>query len=75
VQVLTFGAQTFRTRNFLDWMSDFENKLKLKSIGTPLMVLAVASDRLIEQVQEVARREVDGSVTCKLYVFFAFIVA
>ncbi|KAF5375031.1 hypothetical protein D9758_000282 [Tetrapyrgos nigripes] len=60
---------TFRTKNFLDWMSDFESKLKLKSIGTPLMVLAVANDRLIDQVQEIARREVDGSVASRQTLF------
>ncbi|THV04952.1 Rho GTPase activation protein [Dendrothele bispora CBS 962.96] len=61
--------KVFRTRNFLDWMSDFESKFKLKSIGTPLMILAVANNRLIEQVQEIATREVDGSVSSRQTLF------
>jgi hypothetical protein len=56
--------QTFNSRNFLDWMTDFENKLRLKTISTQLISLAVAKNNLIEQVQEVASREVDGTPSC-----------
>jgi len=63
------SRQIFRSRNFLDWMTEFESKLKLKSIGPSLMVLAVANNQLIEQVQEIARKEVDGSATCEFCIF------
>lgn len=53
--------KAFNSRNFLDWMHDFETKLKLKTISTQLMSIAVAENFLIEHVQEVAMREVDGT--------------
>ncbi|KAJ7225513.1 GTPase activating protein [Mycena pura] len=53
--------QTFNTRNFLEWMADFESKLKLKTISNQLISIAVAKNDLIEQVQEIAAREVDGT--------------
>ncbi|KAJ7169899.1 Rho GTPase activation protein [Mycena filopes] len=52
---------TFNTRNFLEWMTDFESKFKLKTISHQLISIAVAKNNLIEQVQEVALREVDGT--------------
>ncbi|CAK5264411.1 unnamed protein product [Mycena citricolor] len=55
--------QTFRTRNFLDWLSDFDTKLKLKNLSHQFISIAVARDDLIEQVQETAKREVDGTPT------------
>lgn len=57
-------GQTFNTRNFLDWMNDFESHLKLKTTSTQLMSIAVAGNVLIEQVQELASREVDGTPSC-----------
>ncbi|KAJ4486138.1 GTPase activating protein [Lentinula aciculospora] len=53
--------KTFRARNFLDWMAEFETKLKLKSIGSQMMAISIANNTAIEQVQELANREVDGS--------------
>ncbi|KAG7099214.1 hypothetical protein E1B28_001081 [Marasmius oreades] len=52
-----------RSRNFLDWLTDFESKLKLKTVASQLMSMAVAENKLIEQVQTLADREVDGSVS------------
>lgn len=45
-------------------MSDFESHLKLKTTSTQLMSIAVAGNVLIEQVQELASREVDGTPSC-----------
>ncbi|KAF5370234.1 hypothetical protein D9615_010078 [Tricholomella constricta] len=53
--------ETFNSRNFLDWIDDFESKLKLKALSTHLMSVAIARNVLIEQVQELASREVDGT--------------
>ncbi|TFK77098.1 Rho GTPase activation protein [Pluteus cervinus] len=53
--------KAFNSRNFLDWMADFESKLKLKTIASQLMSIAIARNVLIEQVQELALREVDGT--------------
>ncbi|KAF7320342.1 Elongation of fatty acids protein [Mycena kentingensis (nom. inval.)] len=52
---------TFNRRNFLEWMTDFETKFKLKTISHQLISIAVAKNDLIEQVQEIAAREVDGT--------------
>ncbi|ESK88880.1 gtpase activating protein [Moniliophthora roreri MCA 2997] len=66
--ILPFSAydrllKKLRSRNFLDWMTDLETKLKLKTVSTQLMSIAVADNTLIEQVSAVADREVDGSVS------------
>ncbi|KAK7064231.1 GTPase activating protein [Favolaschia claudopus] len=53
--------QTFTQRNFLDWMADFESKFKLKTVSQQLISIAVARNDLIEQVQDIALREVDGT--------------
>ncbi|KAF8973924.1 Rho GTPase activation protein [Flammula alnicola] len=55
--------QTCSSRSILDWMSDLENRLKLKSISSHLMSVAVATNVVIEQVQEYASREVENSAT------------
>jgi hypothetical protein len=65
--------QTFNLRNFMEWMSDFESKFKLKTISHQLISIAVARNDLIEQVQEIATREVDGTPSCEsLFVVVAF---
>ncbi|KAF6766033.1 GTPase activating protein [Ephemerocybe angulata] len=50
--------RTIQSRNFLDWLTELETKLKLKSISTAVMSLAVANDTLIKQIQDYATREV-----------------
>ncbi|KAF9044534.1 Rho GTPase activation protein [Hymenopellis radicata] len=52
---------TYNTRNFLDWMTDFERKLKLKTVVPQLIAIGVAQNNLVEKVQELAWREVDGT--------------
>ncbi|KAK7058960.1 hypothetical protein VNI00_001584 [Paramarasmius palmivorus] len=56
-------SRKLRSRNVLDWMTDLETKLKLKTVTTQLMSIAVADNKLIEQVSALADREVDGSVS------------
>lgn len=51
----------FTSRNSLDWMEEFESKLKLKTVATHLMSLAVANNKLVDHVQMLASREVDGT--------------
>jgi hypothetical protein len=46
-------------------MADFESKFKLKTISHQLISIAVAKNDLIEQVQEIALREVDGTPSCE----------
>lgn len=47
-------------------MSDLESRLKLKSISSHLMSIAVATNVVIEQIQDYASREVENSATCNL---------
>jgi len=65
LQVLSDVFQMCKSRNFLDWMSDLENSLKLKSISPHLMSIAIANDVVIEHVQDYAAREIVNSSTCK----------
>ncbi|KIY52724.1 Rho GTPase activation protein [Fistulina hepatica ATCC 64428] len=50
---------TLTSRNFLDWTTDFESKLKLpsKPMMTQLMAVAVARETLIDDVVALAERE------------------
>jgi hypothetical protein len=57
--------KTFNSRNFLDWMIDFETKLRLKTISSQLMSIAVAKNVLIEQVFDLADREVERTPICE----------
>ncbi|KAF7306927.1 Elongation of fatty acids protein [Mycena indigotica] len=61
--------QTFNTRNFLEWMTDFESKFKLKTISHQLISIAVAKGNLIAQVQEIAAREVEGTPSSHQTIF------
>ena len=54
-----------KSRNFLDWMSDLENTLNLKSISRHLMSIAIANDVVIEHVRDYAAREIANTSTCK----------
>jgi hypothetical protein len=45
-------------------MTDLEGRLRLKSIASHLMSIAVATNVVIEQVQKYASREVENSTTC-----------
>ncbi|KII86438.1 hypothetical protein PLICRDRAFT_93868 [Plicaturopsis crispa FD-325 SS-3] len=64
--ILPFAAyagllKTLQSRNILDWMSDFESKLQLKSIATELVSFAIARNILTEHLFAFADREVDGT--------------
>jgi hypothetical protein len=48
-------------------MIDLEGKLRLKTISTQLMSIAIVKNVLIEQVFELADREVDGTPSCESY--------
>jgi hypothetical protein len=46
-------------------MIDFETKLRLKTVSAQLMSIAVAKNVLIEQVFDLANREVDRTPICE----------
>ncbi|KAH9950344.1 Rho GTPase activation protein [Amylocystis lapponica] len=56
--------KTFSSRNSLDWMSDLESKLKLKTTSSHIISIAIAKNMLMENIMELADREVDGTLTC-----------
>ncbi|KZT02708.1 Rho GTPase activation protein [Laetiporus sulphureus 93-53] len=55
--------QTFSSRNSLDWMSDLESKLKLKHISKNIISIAIAKNVLVNDIMEIADREVDGTLS------------
>ncbi|KAG1757575.1 Rho GTPase activation protein [Suillus lakei] len=50
-----------RDRNVLEWMSDFERRLHLRTTSYQLMCIAIAKNVLVEHITEYADREVDGT--------------
>ncbi|KAG6898098.1 hypothetical protein C0992_005425 [Termitomyces sp. T32_za158] len=52
---------TLNSRNFLDWIDDLENKLKMKNVTQHLMPLAIDRDIVISHVEELAAREVNAA--------------
>ncbi|KAG1899236.1 Rho GTPase activation protein [Suillus fuscotomentosus] len=50
-----------RDRNVLEWMSDFERRLHLRTTSYQLMCIAIAKNILVEHITEYADREVDGT--------------
>ncbi|PFH54476.1 hypothetical protein AMATHDRAFT_54 [Amanita thiersii Skay4041] len=51
--------KTLNSRNYFDWLSEFESKLKLTNFAMPLVSIASANGSLVEQVQEYAEREME----------------
>lgn len=50
-----------RDRNILEWMSDFERRLHLRTTSYQLMCIAIAKNILVEHITDYADREVDGT--------------
>ncbi|KAG2366526.1 hypothetical protein BDR07DRAFT_1395750 [Suillus spraguei] len=50
-----------RDRNVLEWMSDFERRLHLRTTSYQLMCIAIAKNALVENITEYADREVDST--------------
>ncbi|KAG1833800.1 Rho GTPase activation protein [Suillus variegatus] len=50
-----------RDRNVLEWMSDFERRVHLRTTSYQLMCIAIAKNILVEHITEYADREVDGT--------------
>ena len=56
--------QTLHSRNHLDWMRELETRLKMKNVNNNIMSIAIAKNVLLENIMELADREVDGTQTC-----------
>ena len=54
-------TQVIHSRNFLDWITDLDNKWKITTLSTQFMYIAIANDRLVKQVMELADREVEST--------------
>ena len=46
-------------------MQEFETRLKMKNVNQNIMSIAIAKNVLLENIMELADREVDGTLTCK----------
>ncbi|RPD82540.1 Rho GTPase activation protein [Lentinus tigrinus ALCF2SS1-7] len=55
--------KTLHSRNHLDWMRDLETRLKMKNVNQNIMSIAIAKNVLLENIMELADREVDGTHT------------
>lgn len=60
-----FIAQTLHSRNHLDWMRELETRLKMKNVNNNIMSIAIAKNVLLENIMELADREVDGTLSCE----------
>ncbi|KAI0735157.1 Rho GTPase activation protein [Earliella scabrosa] len=56
--------KTLHSRNHLDWMRELETRLKMKNVNNNIMSIAIAKNVLLENIKELADREVDGTQTC-----------
>ena len=54
-----------RAKNYLDWIHELESKLAIRGISSDLVAVALAQDSLVQNIMELAGREVDGSERCK----------
>ncbi|KAI1797892.1 Rho GTPase activation protein [Ganoderma leucocontextum] len=55
--------RTLHSRNHLDWMRELEARLKLKNVNRDIMSIAIAKNALLDNIMELADREVDGTLT------------
>ncbi|KAI0756978.1 Rho GTPase activation protein [Daedaleopsis nitida] len=55
--------KTLHSRNHLDWMRELENRLKMKNVNNNIMSIAIAKNVLLDNIMELADREVDGTPT------------
>lgn len=55
------SSQVLKSRNYLDWIADFETKLKLKDTIEHIMAIAQAHGVLEDSIMDMAGREVDGT--------------
>ena len=50
-------------------MRDLETRLKTKNVNQNIMSIAIAKNVLLENIMELADREVDGTQTCECDAF------
>ena len=54
------AGKTLHSRNHLDWMRELETRLKMKNVNNNIMSIAIAKNVLLENIKELADREVDA---------------
>ncbi|KAI0073136.1 Rho GTPase activation protein [Panus rudis PR-1116 ss-1] len=62
-------VRTLQSRNYLDWLQDFEARLHLKSLSEPIMAVALSRNVLLDNILELADREVDGTPSSHMTLF------
>lgn len=58
--------KAMEAKNYLDWISELESKLNIRSISSDLVAVSLAKESLLDNIMELADREVDGSERCKV---------
>lgn len=59
-----------KTKNYLDWISELDSKLGIKSISADVVAVSLANDSLVNDIKELANREVQRSESCKSQCLF-----
>ena len=54
-----------QAKNYLDWIHELETKLAIRGLSSDLVAVALANNSLVENITELADREVEGSERCK----------
>ena len=58
-------SQMLHSRNHLDWMRELETRLKMKNVNQNIMSIAISKNAMLDNIMELADREVDGTLTCE----------
>ena len=59
--------KTLQAKNYLDWISELESKLSIRNLSNDIVSVALAEDSLLENIMELADREVDGTERCNVF--------
>ncbi|GJE86123.1 Rho GTPase activation protein [Phanerochaete sordida] len=54
-------VKTLQAKNYLDWISELESKLNIRNLSNDIVAVALAEDSLLDNIMELADREVDGT--------------
>lgn len=54
-------------------MRELETRLKMKNVNRDIMSIAVAKNVLLDNILELADREVDGTLTCKCRIILSIL--
>lgn len=59
-----------QAKNYLDWINELESKVNIRNISSDLVAVSLAKDSLLNNIMELADREVDGTERCNVFQLF-----